>query len=81
MIETNTLLTIAKRWLKKYWSNAMKDKVITIRLDEELLNELKTISDKEYRPMSLQIRKMLTDWIKTEKERVSQLSKDIQSSH
>lgn len=47
----------------------MKDKqnkknIVSLRLDDELLNKLKELASKEYRPLALQIRKMLSEAIK-----------------
>ncbi len=37
---------------------------LTIRLDDELLEQLKELAKKEYRPLALQIRKMLDEAVK-----------------
>jgi len=37
--------------------------IITIRLDDELLEDLNSIAQREYRPLALQIRKILKDYV------------------
>ena len=41
-----------------------KNNIISIRLDDELLEKLKELAKKEYRPLALQIRKMLDESVK-----------------
>ena len=46
----------------------MKDKqtnTISIRLDDETLQKLKDDAQKEYRPLAMQIRKILMDYLKS----------------
>lgn len=46
----------------------MKDKktnIISIRLDDELLEKLKADAQKEYRPLAMHIRKILMDYLKS----------------
>ena len=46
----------------------MKEKqsnVVSIRLDDEMLQKLKDDAQKEYRPLAMHIRKILMEYIKT----------------
>ena len=45
----------------------MKDKqtnIVSIRLDDETLQKLKDDAQKEYRPLAMHLRKILTDYLK-----------------
>lgn len=43
--------------------NSKKVNIISIRLDDELLRELKEDAKKEYRPLAMHIRKILIDYL------------------
>ncbi|WP_169753614.1 ribbon-helix-helix protein, CopG family [Campylobacter mucosalis] len=42
-----------------------KQNIISIRLDDELLENLKKDAQKEYRPLAMHIRKILIDYLVT----------------
>ncbi|WP_180378714.1 hypothetical protein [Campylobacter concisus] len=49
----------------------MKDKqtnIVSIRLDDKTLQKLKDDAQKEYRPLAMHLRKILTDYLKSKKQ-------------
>ena len=53
--------------MKSRCSNESKEKktnIVSIRLDDEMLQKLKDDAQKEYRPLTMHIRKILRDYLR-----------------
>ena len=47
---------------------ATQTNIVSIRLDDETLQKLKDDAQKEYRPLAMHLRKILTDYLKSKKQ-------------
>ena len=66
-VPTNNIVFMEVQFMERH-----KNKAYNLRLNEEIMNEIRELAEKNYRPISKQIELMLLEWLDNERKKKSE---------